>query len=68
MMASDKQGTSTQGELCNNAMGRVALQLRDDKPHVGAADCWGLFGGHSEPGETPDQTIRREILEELDIK
>ena len=22
---------------------------------------WGFFGGHADPGETPEQTLRREI-------
>jgi|GEM_PF-709741 len=47
--------------------GRVALQLRDNKPHVGAADCWGLFGGMIEEGEQPVDTIIREMKEELII-
>lgn len=47
--------------------GRVALQLRDNKPHVGSADCWGLFGGMIEPDEQPVDTIVREMKEELTI-
>ena len=50
-----------------DARGRVAMQLRDNKPHVGAADCWGLFGGMVEPDEQPAVTIIREIKEELTI-
>ena len=46
---------------------RVAMQLRDNKPNVGSADCWGLFGGMIEPGERPLDTIIREMKEELGI-
>ncbi len=47
---------------------RVALQLRDHKPHVGGADCWGLFGGMMEGHETATETILREMREELEIE
>ena len=30
-------------------------------------DVWDLFGGHVEPGEELDQTLIRELQEELDI-
>ena len=47
---------------------RVALQLRDNKPHVGSADCWGLFGGMMKDHETATETILREMREELEIE
>jgi ribosomal-protein-alanine N-acetyltransferase len=53
--------------LLASADRRVALQLRDDKPHVGSADCWGLFGGMVEADESPRETIVREMREELDL-
>jgi 8-oxo-dGTP pyrophosphatase MutT (NUDIX family) len=30
-------------------------------------DVWDVFGGHVEPDEQPDQTLVREVQEELDI-
>jgi 8-oxo-dGTP pyrophosphatase MutT (NUDIX family) len=44
---------------------KYLMQLRDNKPNIIAPGCWGLFGGHLEPGETPDIAIKREIIEEI---
>jgi len=45
--------------------GRWLVQLRDDIPGIVAPGCWGLFGGHLDPGETPEQALRRELIEEI---
>jgi 8-oxo-dGTP diphosphatase len=43
----------------------VVLHLRDDKPAIPHPGRWSLFGGAVEEGETPDQTVIRELREEL---
>ena len=47
--------------------GRILLQHRTkDAPTF--PDYWGLFGGGIEQGETPEQAVEREIVEELAYK
>lgn len=41
------------------------LQLRDNIPTIVYPGCWGLFGGHLEVGETPEEALVREIKEEI---
>lgn len=47
--------------------GRYALQLRDDRPDIASAGCWGLFGGSADDHESPWAAVRREVHEELTI-
>ncbi|MEA5552072.1 NUDIX hydrolase [Anabaena cylindrica UHCC 0172] len=44
---------------------KYLMQLRDNIPNLAAAGCWGLFGGHLEPGETPEIALVREVIEEI---
>lgn len=48
--------------------GRYLMQLRDDKPGILLPGHWALFGGTIDPGETPEQAIRRELKEELEFE
>lgn len=41
------------------------LQLRDNIPNIAYPGQWGLFGGHLEPGETPEIAVVRELEEEI---
>jgi 8-oxo-dGTP pyrophosphatase MutT (NUDIX family) len=47
--------------------GRYLLQQRDPKPEIFFPDHWGLFGGATEPGESDEQGLRRELMEELSL-
>jgi 8-oxo-dGTP pyrophosphatase MutT (NUDIX family) len=44
------------------------MQLRDNISTINSPGCWEIFGGHIEPGETPETAIQREILEEIHYK
>ncbi|CCQ51478.1 MULTISPECIES: NUDIX hydrolase [Crocosphaera] len=48
--------------------GRFLMQLRDNIPTIIYPDRWGFFGGHLEPGETPEIGVKREVLEEINYK
>ena len=45
--------------------GRWLLQLRDDIEGILYPGQWALFGGHLDPGETPEAALRRELEEEI---
>ena len=45
--------------------GKVLLQLRDFNPRIVYPGCWGFFGGTVESGETPLQSAKRELSEEI---
>jgi 8-oxo-dGTP diphosphatase len=44
---------------------KFLMQLRDNIPNIIAPGCWALFGGHLEPGETPEIAVQREVMEEI---
>ena len=49
--------------LCQD--GKFLCQLRDDVPNISYPGRWALFGGHIEPGETPEVALLRELKEEI---
>ncbi|MBS3114226.1 NUDIX domain-containing protein [Candidatus Woesearchaeota archaeon] len=53
------------GLILENSKGEVILQERDNNPDIPYPGCLGTFGGEIDAGETPEQSIVREIWEEL---
>lgn len=47
---------------------RYLLQHREDRAGVAYPNCWGLFGGACEPGESAVDALHRELLEELSLE
>ncbi len=48
--------------------GRYVMQLRDNIPQIWYPNHWGCFGGGVNPGEKPEDALRRELLEELEFE
>ncbi len=47
---------------------KYIVQLRDDKPDIFFPGFWSLFGGQVEDNEGPDEALRRELFEELNLE
>jgi 8-oxo-dGTP diphosphatase len=60
-----KIGTSI---IFYNSMNQVLLLLRDDIKQIPYPNCWDIPGGGLEEGETPQQTIVREMKEEIELE
>ncbi|MBM3262778.1 MAG: NUDIX domain-containing protein [candidate division Zixibacteria bacterium] len=48
--------------------GEILVHLRDDDPRIVFPNVWSLIGGHAEEGETPEQTLVREVEEEIGFR
>ncbi|RYB91830.1 NUDIX hydrolase [Nocardioides oleivorans] len=55
------------GVVLVDRRGWILLQERDSNPRIDP-DCWGLSGGHLEPGEEPRAGALRELAEETGVR
>ena len=62
------EGTSIIFVRTDNNEPEVLLFLRDDKKGIPYPNCWDILGGHVEEGETPEECIVREMLEEIEVQ
>jgi 8-oxo-dGTP diphosphatase len=56
----------TVGVVLLNERGEILLQLRDDIPTITDPGCWAVPGGGQDPGESLEETARREFVEETE--
>ncbi len=54
--------------IITDEVGRYLVQLRDAKPTIFFPDHWGCFGGAMERGETEQECLARELLEEIGLE
>lgn len=55
------------GILLINSKNELLMLLRDDIPNIPFPNMWDIPGGHVETGEKPQDTVRREMLEEMNL-
>lgn len=56
------------GILLINSNNELLMLLRDDRPDIPFPNMWDIPGGHIEPGEIPEETIKREMVEEMNLE
>ena len=56
------------GIILLNSNNEVLLLLRDNKIDIPFPNMWDIPGGKVEDGESPEQAVRREMMEEMSIK
>ncbi|MGB8491653.1 MAG: NUDIX domain-containing protein [Bacteroidales bacterium] len=54
--------------ILENDRREILLYLRDNKPGIPFPRHWDLIGGHAEEGETPEEALKREFREELNLE
>jgi 8-oxo-dGTP diphosphatase len=71
----DRDGSAAErpvGRWCAAALlvcrGRYLMQLRDNKKGILLPGHWASFGGSIDPGEDAATAMRRELVEELELR
>jgi 8-oxo-dGTP diphosphatase len=56
------------GILMLNSNNELLMLLRDDILSIPFPNMWDIPGGKVEPGEIPEETVKREMMEEMELK
>lgn len=56
------------GILLLNSNNELLMLLRDDKKGIPYPNMWDIPGGRVESGESPEETIKREMIEEMNLE
>lgn len=56
------------GIILLNDKNEVLLQLRENRKDIEFPGTWVLFGGRIEKGEKPEEALKRELIEEIELK
>ena len=67
-MTADDYKSSCTWFLHNPKTNKLLLQLRDNKANIPYAGKWVFPGGDKKTGESPKETAKRELLEELGLQ
>lgn len=51
-----------------NPENQMLLQLRDNKPSIPYPNYWDTLGGEIDANETPKESVKRELIEEIGYK
>jgi 8-oxo-dGTP diphosphatase len=56
------------GVIFVNGAGELLLHLRDSRPGIVYPDFWDVVGGKLEPGESREEALVREVMEEIGVE
>jgi 8-oxo-dGTP diphosphatase len=56
------------GILLINSKNELLMLLRDNIPNIPFPNMWDIPGGQVESGENPEETVKREMIEEMNLE